>query len=894
MAYTTPIQLRSVDPFDSRASTAVNSLTRIVTNATDCILTFESLEVTQASPTALDVAVGKCVKDDVLIEITTPFTGVDIADASYYIDWDSTAEDGYYYIVLQYTYIKQQPAPVADIKLIKPSQVASLFDSTCLFLKAIDVLSGAIQSVHDYDPGTPTNKRIFSSLYKAADSIAISTTLPARAGRVCVDGEGIKAWDASGAHQTLSVDESGGITVGYGTNNKITLAAGIIDLKTTGTVNIGTGANDQITLLAGALNIKSRSLDISGTSNAGITLNNATSNAITISGTGASGCRVDAAAHYGIYINGASCVYGPMYIANAGAANLHTKYPSAAIDTIAVDSNHNISIKTGASSWTLVGGGTYNLDNVPDGSTYGRVKLSNMTAGIIQLGTCGGTLDNITDGSTYGKIKLSNMTAGIVQLGTCGGNLDSITDGSTYGKIKLSNMTAGIVQLGTCGGNLDSITDGSTFHKVKDDSLTSNEVDHTKILNGGGTNSHIAIDSHIANTTSFHGITSAQVGQWNVAYTRAYNGLDSNYRATKLVSSENITEEVHSGDGIVIHDTHGIKAWDGDSDQCFTLISGPVGNTVSASGTCTHSGTSSRLYDTGASFNSGMIGWWAYNRTTGVATRVTGYVDSNNLTLDDDIFHHTGVLYYLYAESSSNFVLIGRQMNGSYDHISLNESYHDMAISCTHFRLNNTTEASPTHVAEEATIRADSARNLWMNKSNSWGNTWERFLFSKDAIAGDGVKGCEISTVELSIFRPVVGVYLKLKFPNNPLYSYNSSINSSSDDQYYNLLCDGAFYPIGGWGVYARCSSNIIEFTTGFSSTYFDQARVISHDCPYMDVAGATLGHTWQAVGGTGHSGKCSLIYELFSLNGIAYPWLTYLAAGKQAKFKTTFLMKIT
>ena len=109
MASTTPTQERVVDPFASYNSNIVNRITEIVTQNSNGLLTIPSLQVTLgALPlTTVDVAPGYIVKDDVLIKITATHQ-VDITDGD---QWEGGSPlpfpSGYCYLVLKYTYQKQ-------------------------------------------------------------------------------------------------------------------------------------------------------------------------------------------------------------------------------------------------------------------------------------------------------------------------------------------------------------------------------------------------------------------------------------------------------------------------------------------------------------------------------------------------------------------------------------------------------------------------------------------------------------------------------------------------------------------------------------------------------------------------------------------------------------------
>ena len=175
-----PTQTRAVDSYASYNSNVVNRLTRIMSlEHQDVIMTPPYLDITWDSTSASDVVLtsGKCLKDDVLIEVSSDFD-IDMSDSDFYVDitggvWN---EAGYYYVVLEYVYVKAKPAPVASIQILKPSQ-RSLLTAQYLFLKAVHVsFSGAvfeIDATYDYDPENTDVYRKYPYSY-----IMMLSTLP--------------------------------------------------------------------------------------------------------------------------------------------------------------------------------------------------------------------------------------------------------------------------------------------------------------------------------------------------------------------------------------------------------------------------------------------------------------------------------------------------------------------------------------------------------------------------------------------------------------------------------------------------------------------------------------------------------------------------------------------
>jgi len=177
MASSIPDQYRAVDPFASYNSNSVNQLTELITRGDNVLDTPCGLDIESDSTSPLTVVIvkpGYAFKDDVMIVITQDHQ-VDFEDPDQYISFGAGFnETGYYYIVLEYDYVKSRPAPQAKVKIVKPSQVShytyNTSSSSLMFLKAV-LISGPpfqIVSFHDYDPSNPSNKREFSKKYAGA------------------------------------------------------------------------------------------------------------------------------------------------------------------------------------------------------------------------------------------------------------------------------------------------------------------------------------------------------------------------------------------------------------------------------------------------------------------------------------------------------------------------------------------------------------------------------------------------------------------------------------------------------------------------------------------------------------------------------------------------------
>jgi len=179
MANIYPGQTRTIDPYASYNSNVANRLTRMVTGGNNCLFSTHTIEVEldATSITHVTVSSGQCFKDDVIVQLSES-TSLDFESSDSYVEYGGGFnEEGYYYVVLDYEYVKAKPAPQAALKIIKPSQVNTHFTSRYLFLKAVRVTYNGvifrIASVHDGDPDNPSNQREYTPLYAG-----VSNSLP--------------------------------------------------------------------------------------------------------------------------------------------------------------------------------------------------------------------------------------------------------------------------------------------------------------------------------------------------------------------------------------------------------------------------------------------------------------------------------------------------------------------------------------------------------------------------------------------------------------------------------------------------------------------------------------------------------------------------------------------
>jgi len=228
MASTIPNQERVVDPFASYNSNVVNRITEIVTHNNVGMLTISSMEVVQDSTspnTSVVVKPGYAVKDDVLIKITAEHT-VDFTDPDQWVTPpDITFPGGNCYVVLEYQYLKQRPAPQANIKILQPNERPLINgDSIYLLLKVVETSTISphdIVALYDYDPevGFEDNARKYIKYY-AGGEVNLPTFEKTRdQGRVAYESERNKfffgysdAWGeltAGGVSVDLDTDSTG-------------------------------------------------------------------------------------------------------------------------------------------------------------------------------------------------------------------------------------------------------------------------------------------------------------------------------------------------------------------------------------------------------------------------------------------------------------------------------------------------------------------------------------------------------------------------------------------------------------------------------------------------------------------------------------------------------------
>jgi len=170
-----PTQERSVDPFASYNSNTVNKLTKMISFGSDVLADPNALRLTLLSGSTVRVSAGQCIKDHTLIDVSASLV-LDFTDSDYYYNFDSGFnQDGYYYVVLSYRYVKSRPAPTASIQIIRPSQTGAFSEGgDWLFLGAVHATNTAppvLDGIYDYDPSTPTVERKYAKEFAGGYTI---------------------------------------------------------------------------------------------------------------------------------------------------------------------------------------------------------------------------------------------------------------------------------------------------------------------------------------------------------------------------------------------------------------------------------------------------------------------------------------------------------------------------------------------------------------------------------------------------------------------------------------------------------------------------------------------------------------------------------------------------
>jgi hypothetical protein len=145
----------------------------MVTNGEDLLFSPGGMNVIADSTSPNDYVIvtpGSCFKDDTWVQITEQHW-VDFNDALHYFGGSIIKEPGYYYIVLEYTFVKSRPSPQAAIKIIPPSLLPAAYGANHVFLKAVAATTGpwTIGTLYDYDPSDVSIYRENTSIWASVE-----------------------------------------------------------------------------------------------------------------------------------------------------------------------------------------------------------------------------------------------------------------------------------------------------------------------------------------------------------------------------------------------------------------------------------------------------------------------------------------------------------------------------------------------------------------------------------------------------------------------------------------------------------------------------------------------------------------------------------------------------
>ena len=179
--------------------------------------------------------------------------------------------------------------------------------------------------------------------------------------------------------------------------------------------------------------------------------------------------------------------------------------------TITATEIHVSTITADRLSFTAFDVGVNDLDDIDNGSDYGKVLLTSITAGQIILAQCSGNIGDLADGGGYGKVALTAISAGKILLTTAGvtGSLaTSLTDA------KCTNASAD--QTSASPQAASWLTDGGALATADDLGDVPYGGGYSKILTTDIVAGHVTL---IERTTSLRSISlDASVPHIKVAY----------------------------------------------------------------------------------------------------------------------------------------------------------------------------------------------------------------------------------------------------------------------------------------------------------------------------------------------------------------------------------------
>ena len=176
------------------------------------------------------------------------------------------------------------------------------------------------------------------------------------------------------------------------------------------------------------------------------------------------------------YFDGANVYTGTIVLADA-AADFDLGTIVGDLDDIDDGTTYGKILSSSLSSGlALLSQAAGDLDDIGDGTGYGKVAKTDISAGHILLSACTGDLDDVAEGTNYGKVAITDISSGHILLSACTGDLDDVSEGTNYGKVAITDISSGHILLSTCDGNLDDVSDGSNYGKVASTSISSGKI----------------------------------------------------------------------------------------------------------------------------------------------------------------------------------------------------------------------------------------------------------------------------------------------------------------------------------------------------------------------------------------------------------------------------------